>query len=180
MPAYGFQGPLRPVALSVIPTGLAPTDSYSVVLETKLFVFSNYTILFLAFLMVCFLGLGCPSPPDSPANLLFLDSTQVSTSLKPHRQSLFSSVHHVSIVSLHPKDQWFTPPPLFFFLFLPSFFSGFICCRTFPPKNLKWNPPGSSRGLVSSASRLSLFPCGSPWGPLPTQFQKCCTWFLTP
>lgn len=133
MPAYGFQGPLRPVALSVIPPGLAPTDSYSVVLETKLFVFSNYTILFLAFLMVCFLGLGCPSPPDSPANLLFLDSTQVSPSLKPHRQSLFSSVHHVSIVSLHPKDQWFTPPPVFLSL-SPFLLLWLHLLQNLPPK----------------------------------------------
>lgn len=128
MPEYGLQGPLRPVALSVIPPGLAPTGSYSVVLKTKLFVFSKYTILFLAFLMVCFLGLGCPSPPDSPANLLFLDSTQVSPSLKPHRQSLFTSVHlcpcfHYFIA---PKGPVVHPTPCFSFsLSLPSSLTSF-------------------------------------------------------
>lgn len=123
---------------------------------------------------------------------LFLDSTQVSPSLlKPHCQSLFDSVQTMNM-SMSLLLNWAQRPggPLTPFVFpsLSLFLSLWLHLQQnhlSPPKKILLNGmllvqaeawPAKSGQLCLPAPSL----VRARQEPLPTQFKKCCIWFLTP
>lgn len=127
--------------LPLIPPRGAPICSHSGVLEMKLCVFSHCTILFLASLVMCFLGPRYASPPESAVKLLsplrFNSSITSSETSLPIPFPLRAINEHVRGVydCTEPKGPVVPPVPLCFSfpLSLPCLLTSFATEPGPPP-----------------------------------------------